>query len=179
MLLPLWPLVAPTAESPAVARSFRSCVRELASCVRGIAADFGLRPYRVYVEVATWAGDERGAGAHTVTLTELTEGTSNSPPKVTFGDEIDIAFDDISSGIVKVGPITPAWLDSDEETVLGGNELSVVSPNPVDKNSTVRVRLVGPKFPNGAYFRITDVEHHKAFSYMLTLERASKGSVVS
>lgn len=176
MLLPLWPLVRGNATE--AGRTLQSCFRELATCVRGMASTFGVRPYRVYIETVTWTGAKRGQGAASVTTNEITEGPDNTPPKITWEDDIEVAFNDLSSGSVEIGPITPDYSDA-EGIQLGGTKLSVLSPTPVDRNSTVRVKLVGPKHPDGVYFRISALDHHKGYTYMLTVMRASEGSVIA
>lgn len=150
--------------------------REIADCVRGIAADFGVRPYAVAVEVTEWSGTERGEGASTTVSTAITEGEDSNPPKVEFLGDDEIVVGDYAAGAARVGPITP---DYDTGTSTGGTSLSLLAPSPASKNSSVRIRLTGPRHPSGALFRIDRVEHHRGYQYSLVVSRViGEGTVV-
>lgn len=156
--------------------SFRNCMLQLADRIRGLAGLFGVRQYRVYLEVTSWSGGQRGSGTPTVTTTEITEGADSQPPKVTWEDGAEIAFSGESMGSVRIGPVTPNY---SVDGTIGGTSLADLAPTPSNRNSTVRVRLTGPRFPSGAYFNIAALEHHRGYQYVLVVNRSSDGEVVT
>lgn len=133
--------------------------RRILHNARAIAGTLGLRPYRVYVLHGSWSGTYPGEGAETETSTEITE-SGGQPPKVRFlnDEELQLAGG-VPRGPVNIGPITP-------DHGSGGTALSTLIPA-VTAGQTVYLKLVGPQFPDGVKYVITEVGTDRALHYTI------------
>ena len=145
--------------------SFRDGMRRLLFRTRAIPGQLGLRPYRAYVDTTMSSGDELGQGTVTTTSVELTE-ANGQPPRVKELSAEEIALGGYSEGAIEIGPVTPDFPG-------GGTALSTLAPDPSGDNSTVRVRLVGPRWPSGANFIIARVIHDHPFGYRIIVHRSA------
>lgn len=144
---------------------FRDSLRLLFYQVRAIPHKLELRPYRVFVVVTTSSGDRYGQGDRTEVVTEITE-ADNAPPRVRQMSAEEIAVGGYDANTIEIGPVTPDYPG-------GGTPLSTLAPDPDVKNATVRIRVVGPRWPDGAHFLIKETHHAKTFGYKLVCERAA------
>lgn len=117
---------------------------------RKILANSGLRTTRVIIRSRQWTA---GTGANEVGKgTVANVDVELSPrPKVT----------ELSPGIVRIGPITPAY-------VGGGYSLDDLYPDEVTGTRRV-VTLIGPTGDEMDYV-VTDIDHAKNFRYELVCE---------
>ncbi len=119
------------------------------------------------IRTGSWSGAYTGRGVATNTDVPITEANSQ-PPKVRFLSGEELALGQLYAGAVEIGPITPDFPG-------GGTNLSGILPALAD-GQTVHVKLTGPKFPDGALFRIKDVKTDRAFHYMVTAEPVSNAT---
>lgn len=143
--------------------TFRDDLRGLAESVRGIAADFGVRPYSVTVRVKSWSGGQPGHGTLTTTDSAITEDGAN--PKVTFVQTDEVFSNNGAIEVAEVGPITP-------DHPSGGTGLSTLRPTLSD-GEAVTYLLTGPRYPSGAEFELEQLKHHRGYQYMLVLRRST------
>jgi hypothetical protein len=140
---------------------FRDDLRALAYSVRSIPGQLEMRPYSVAIRTGTWSGTYTGRGTGVSVDNPITEANGQNP-KVRFLNGEEIALGQLDSGAVEIGPVTPSFPG-------GGTDLSELLPALAD-GQTLHVVLTGPKFPDGALFRITDIRTDRAFHYMITAQ---------
>jgi hypothetical protein len=133
---------------------------------RGIAGSLGFRPYRVYIVAESYTGQHTGEGGGNIDETEIVEG-SNQPPKVRWLKDEEIAVGNLAGGTIEIGPITPAFSS-------GGTDLSGLLDD-LERGSECFVRIVGPKHPNGAKYRLTERRMERALRYMLRAVPVANG----
>jgi hypothetical protein len=128
----------------------------IAYSARAIAGQLGFRPHTVALVNTAWSGDHIGDGIPASETQALTE-SGGQPPKVRWlnDEERALANAGIGEGVVEVGPITPI-----------GDSLAALTESMV--NGQTRMLLItGAKHPNGALYRITDVDQQKALRIMI------------
>lgn len=133
---------------------------------RGIAGSLGFRPYRVYIVAESYTGQHTGEGGGNIDETEIVEG-SNQPPKVRWLKDEEIAVGNLAGGTIEVGPITPEFSG-------GGTSLELLAGE-LDRGATRYVRIVGPKHPNGAQYRLAEIRAERALRYMLRAVPVANG----
>ncbi len=146
---------------------FRDDLRALCYSVRSIPGQLEMRPYSVAIRTGSWSGAYTGRGVATNTDVLITESGGHNP-KVRFLSGEELALGQLDSGAVEIGPITPDFPG-------GGTDLGDLLPAVAD-GQTVHVLLTGPKYPDGAQFRITDVKTDRAFHYKLTAQPVSNAN---
>lgn len=144
-------------------------LRGIATSVRAIPNDFGLRPYRVFVHTKLGA-DGHFTGGEQYTEQEITEANS-APPKVRWLTDEELAVGGYDGGRIRVGPITP-------ECTAGGTPIACLKPSIDGKLSNeelVYFRICGPEFPAplGARFRLDRLESDRGIHLTLILRRTS------
>ena len=144
--------------------TLKDAILPIAFQARGIAGELGFRPYRVFILQGSWSGANTGYGTETSTEVEILE--NGQPPRVEWMDGEEIALNEVARGAIKIGAITPAFAG-------GGTDLSVLLPA-VDRGETVHIKLVGPEYPNGALYAITDVDTQKAHKYLIQAQPVSE-----
>jgi len=127
----------------------RDRLRRIAHRARAIPNRYGLRPYTVSVVVTTWPGANTGRGTESRVATPITE-AGGAPPKVRELNAEELALNNMGSGSVRVGPITPSFPG-------GGTDISVIKPL-LTAGQTVHLLLEGPGFPARGYYEIKDVQ---------------------
>lgn len=126
---------------------------------RSLAGEEGFRVHSVaLVEVLT-SGQHPGTGTEDALVTPITEANSQ-PPKVRWLKDEEIAVGGLGPGMVEVGPITPLF-DG------GGTDLTRLQGAELQTNDRLFLLITGPKHPNGAYYRITDLQCERALRYMI------------
>jgi hypothetical protein len=133
-------------------------LRQVAARARGIPGALGLRPHRVYLAMGLWSGEYVGNGLESAVETELTEG--GQPPQVKWLNEEALALGGHPVGTVEVGNLTP-------EHASGGVPFSSLIGTALTDGSVLYVRIVGPRHPSGARYRIREARHKSALSYSL------------
>lgn len=127
--------------------------------LRGLPGQYGIRPHTVALVQILNTGAHPGSVANEGVSTPLTEGNSQ-PPKVRWLKDEEIAVGALSSGTIEVGPITPAF-DG------GGTDLTALQGADLQTNDQLYLRITGPKHPDGALYRITDLQCERALRYMI------------
>lgn len=133
-------------------------LKPLARAIRGIPGTLGIRPHTVQLLEREWDGTYTGDGTRTDTLTSLLEG-NNQPPKVRWMSDEELAVGNLSSGTIEVGPIT-----SDHDAIA---RLGDIRGDDLDDGDARYLVITGPKHPNGAKYRITELRADRAIHYML------------
>ncbi len=136
-------------------------IKVLARSIRAIPGQFGLRPHRVYLVTAEWTGIYSGDGQRVEDEVEITE-SDNQPPKVRWltDDEIAVGNGAISNGTIEIGPIT-------SEFSGGGITMAELRASTIDAGGTVVLRIVGTKYPEGAFYRLTEVRADRVIHWKL------------
>lgn len=130
---------------------------------RSIPGKLGLRPYSVKVVLRIANGDLDSVSlesGYSDSETDIVE-ADGYPPKVRKLTDEERTHWGFARGGFKIGPITPAFTG-------GGTSLSDIMRES-DWRDKVFVILTGPAWPDGARFRVADVEHDRAMHYMLTV----------
>lgn len=143
--------------------TFADDIKATLTSIRSIPGQMGLRPYSVKTVVRCAHGDLDSLSlesGYTETETEITE-AGGYPPKVRQLSDEERTHWGFSRGSYRVGPITPAHTG-------GGTELSALMREE-DWRDKLFVVLTGPEWPNGARFRVVDVESDRALHYTLTV----------
>lgn len=122
------------------------------------ARDFDLYPYQVFVRTSSRAGSYSLEGAETASEIEITNGGYRV--KVRQLNTEELALNNMGAGGLSVGPITPSYPE-------GGIDFSDLTT--AAEGSMLLFRVVGPEFPNGAYFRLFSANSDRALHYTLTL----------
>ena len=128
----------------------------LAYC-RSIAGSLGLRPFRVYVVTRTWSDEPAGEGGYTDDETELLESGQSPMVRSVNGDEI--AINNLDSGSIRIGPITP-------EHTGGGLDLDTLQSE-MNAGQERFIKVVGPGREDGVLFRIQDPDFDHAMHYTI------------
>jgi hypothetical protein len=118
----------------------------------------GFRPHSVAVVATTWTGQHTGEGSGIPESTPIVEANSQ-PPRVRWLNSEEIALANLGSGIVEIGPITPAFSG-------GGTDLETLAGD-IQTGATRYVLITGPQHPSGAIYRITDISAERPLRYML------------
>lgn len=146
---------------------FRDNIRKLAFNLRRLPGErFQIRPYTIEVHVTTWSGAKPGEGVKTTTSTPIVE-AHGQPPKIRWLSDEELALAAIGSATIEVGPVTPDFPG-------GGTSWDTLTQASAPTNALVRYWLVGPEFPDGAYFERIGGDSSKAFGYKLRLQRIAK-----
>ena len=132
-------------------------LKRLAHRVRAIPGRMGLRPFRVYVVTRTWSDELAGEGGYTDDETEITE--SGKPPKVRSVKGDEIAINNLDSGSIRIGPITP-------EHTGGGLALDTLQSE-MDAGQERFIKVIGPGREDGVLFRIQDRDFDHAIHYTI------------
>lgn len=133
-------------------------LRATAARCRGIPGELGMRPHRVYLLSGTWSGDYTGSGTETETGRQLLE--NGQPPQVTWLDSEALALGGWPVGSVEVGNLTPSFAG-------GGTNFSELIGNALTSGQVMFVRIVGPRHPDGARYRVKEARHKSAVSYSI------------
>lgn len=139
--------------------SFAEDIRATLTSIRAIPGQYGLRPHSVTIVRVSFSGDHTGDGAVYDNETPITEG-DGQPPKVRWLNQEELALGSLPNGSCTIGPITP----------VVGLDLSLLSN--VLTGGTVALRIVGPQHPNGALYRITQVNADRGLHYTLVAKPA-------
>lgn len=134
--------------------SFAEDIRGTLMSCRAIPGQYGVRPHSVTIVRVSFSGDHTGDGAVYDRETPITEGDGQSP-KVRWLNQEELALASLPNGSCTIGPITP---------VLG---LDLSNLAGVIQGSTVALRIMGPQHPQGAMYRITQVNAEKGLHYTL------------
>jgi hypothetical protein len=138
--------------------SFASDLLPAMAAFRAIPGALGLRPNRVYVAIRTWTGTAVGEGTYTEVATELSE--SGQPPKVRDLSGEVIAVNNLESGTIEVGPLTP--------THTGGGVAVATLEGTLTAKQERLLKVVGPD--GTRYMRIADVSCDRALHYTVRAE---------
>lgn len=133
-------------------------LKPLARSIRGIPGTLGIRPHSVSLLEREWSGTYSGDGTRTDTSTAIVEG-NGQPPKVRWLTDEDIAVGGLSAGTIEVGPIT-----SDHDAIA---RIGDIRGDDLDAGDARYLVITGPKHPNGAKYRITEVRADRAIHYTL------------
>jgi hypothetical protein len=135
----------------------RDSFRRIANRCRAIPGQFGLRPWRVYLDTSSWSGPTHaGDGTESTTAVELLE--SGQPPKAREASSKAVALGYAEAGQWTVGPITP---------VLGAS-WSALLASAVTTGQTFRVRLVHDETGDQIDLAVTKTTYDRALRYELT-----------
>ena len=133
-------------------------LRVTAARCRGIPGTLGMRPHRVWLLSGVWSGERYGDGTETSSGRELLE--PGQPPKVAWLDEEALAVGGYPLGTVEIGNLTPAFAG-------GGVPFSELIGTALTSGTSLYVRIVGPRHPDGARYRVKEARHKSAVSYSL------------
>ncbi len=142
----------------------RDRYRAIAYQYRNLPGKHGLREHTVSVVTATTDGTHVGDGAITETESELVE-RGGYPPKVRWlnDEEIALASGALGRGAVSIGPITPTFSG-------GGTSLSLVDGSTLSVDDVRLIRIVGPKHPSGADYRVKSISEDRALHLTVVAE---------
>lgn len=133
--------------------------------VRAIPGQLGLRPYSATIVQGVDLGEQTGDDAGVYLDVPILEASGQSPRIRQLSDE-ELALAGLGAGLWKVGPFTPDFTS-------GGTAIADMLGTTLDAGDTLRIRLTGPRYPDGALFRIVKVGHDHALHYDLTLAPVS------
>ena len=137
----------------------RDSFRHIANRCRAIPGQFGLRPWRVYLDVSSWSGaGHPGDGTETTTTVELLE--SGQPPKARQASAKAVALGFAEVGSWEIGPITP----------VAGTAWATLLASTVTSGQTFRVRLVHDETSDAVDLVVTKTTLDRALRYMLTAQ---------
>jgi hypothetical protein len=139
-------------------------LKRLVHRVRAIPGRMGLRPFRVYVVTRTSSDIPAGEGGYSDSETEIAE--SGQPPKVRSVKGEEIAINNLDSGSIRIGPITP-------EHTGGGFDLDTLQSTMTAEQERF-IKVVGPGRENGVLFRITDINLDHAMHYTIVAAPLAK-----
>jgi hypothetical protein len=134
---------------------------------RGIAGRLGIRPHSVAIVDKAWSGDQPGDGIEVANTTAITEG-GGEPPKVRWlnDEQKTLGGFGIGDQVVMVGPITPKFPG-------GGTDLSVLTGAELSNGEAHYLKITGPMHPNGAFYRVMEVQAQKALRFMIRAKAVS------
>jgi hypothetical protein len=140
-------------------------LKPLVSSIRAIPAQLGLRPYSASIvtgiNLGAHTGDQVGAYEE-IPITE----SGGVPPRIRQLSDEELALANLGAGLWKVGPFTPDF-------TTGGTAIADMLGTSLDTGDTRYVKLTGPAYPNGAFFRVVKVGHDHAMHYDLTIAPSS------
>lgn len=134
-------------------------LRPVLHSIRSIPGSLGLRPHSVQIVTRRWSGEHPGEGTLTEDSVDITESGSQSP-KVRWLTDEQRAVAHLDQATVEVGPITPSFS-------TGGTSLDDLAGADLQVGDTYYLRVTGPKHPNGALYRITEVNGQRAMHYKI------------
>lgn len=135
----------------------REQYRHIANRCRAIPGQFGLRPWRVYLDTSSWSGaGHPGDGSETTTTVELLE--SGQPPKAREASSKAVALGYAEAGSWTVGPITPVI----------GTAWATLLASAISSGQTFRVRLVHDETGETIDLAISKTTLDRALRYELT-----------
>ena len=132
-------------------------LKVLAHSIRAIPGRMGIRVHSIQLVISDWSGLHSGDGTRTDSFTKILETGQN--PKVAWMTDEERALADLSSGSVKIGPIT-----ADHGAV---SRLSLIRGKDLQDTDARYIKITGPKHPNGASYRIKTLITHKAIHYFI------------
>ena len=136
----------------------RDAFRKIAYQARSIAGQqFGLRPHTVALLLDYEGGDQ--------TLQPITE-ANGQPPKVVWKSDEDNPRDGGIEDWIEIGPITPSFPG-------GGTDLDSLTSD-VEVGKTRYLLITGPRHPDGAKYRITNVDAQSALHYVIRAQSESR-----
>lgn len=138
----------------------RDRYRRIAHHARHLPGVHGLREHTVEVAVASWDGTYTGDGDETVTWTAVTERGGHSP-KVRWLNDEQLALGALPKGTCRIGPITPQFS-------AGGTPLATLTGAAATRGQTFRIRITGPRHPDGALYLLAATEEDRALHTYLT-----------
>ncbi len=147
---------------PTLAESLLATVRR----GRGIAGELGFRVHTATVVAESYTGQHTGEDLANIDETPLLEGAGQSP-KIRWLKDDEIALGNLAGGTIEIGPITPAFSG-------GGTDLSALAGS-LERGATRHVRITGPKHPDGARYRITEIRAERALRYMIRAVPVANG----
>jgi hypothetical protein len=124
---------------------------------RGEVGEAGFRVHSATIVAETYTG-HTGESLTNIDEAPLVEGGGYNP-KVRWLKDEEIAVGNLAGGTIEVGPITPAF-------AVGGTDLDTLMGE-LDRGATRHVRIVGPKHPNGARYRITEIRAERPLRYII------------
>jgi hypothetical protein len=135
----------------------------IANRARRIPGEHGLRPHSVALVDATagTVGQHTGDGTRSEVETAI-EHKGGGAPKVRWAKDQDVAMGVVPKGQATIGPITSDFTGHAYLEALVGEDL--------DTGAVRLLRITGPKHPEGADYRITDVKCERALHYLITAE---------
>jgi len=137
--------------------TFAESLHSTLAAARGIAGSLGLHPFRCYVVTRTWTGSTAGAGTSTDSETELLE--NGQAPKVKTLDGEELALNNLDSGSIRIGPLTP-------EHGSGGLDLDTIQSTLTVAQERF-VKVTGPGREDGVLFRIKDANLDSSLHYTI------------
>lgn len=131
----------------------RERFRRIADRARRIPDRFGLREHTASILVGEWSGDHTGEGDQTQNAVALTVSGGHAARVRWLNDE-ETALANLGRGACEIGPFTPPYPG-------GGVDVEGLLAS-VETGATVHVIVTGPKHPDGAKYRILDVDNSRA-----------------
>lgn len=129
--------------------------------IRAIPGQLGVHVHSASVVIASTSGTYTGDGTRTETVTALTHANGQNP-HISWADDKDVAM-----GLVPRGQVTIAWLTPSDA-------LRALLLDDPPEGYVRLIRITGPRHPNGADYRITDVKTEKALHWDITAEPVGK-----
>ena len=134
--------------------------------VRKLMKTLNFRRHSVMVRTITWSGARVGLGTKTIVDTPIVLDDDNTPPKVTLITSEDIIA---SGGLYQQGDylvdkITPAFSG-------GGLEVNDFELPVGSQPTEILYQLIGPEFPEGAWFKKVSTETYRNFRYSFVLRK--------
>lgn len=148
----------------------RDRYRAIAWRYRSLPGVHGLRQHTVEVGISSWSGTNTGEGTESITWTAITE-SGGLPPKVRWATDEEVALGQFPSGGAEVGPITPTF----PLVGAGGTDHDVLTGEDAVTGEIFKIRITGPRHPDGAIYRMAQVHEDQALHY--TLRGAPVGTV--
>jgi hypothetical protein len=132
---------------------------------RGILGELGFREHSATIVKTIWSGGRTGAGDKFEEEYPLYCGNQQNP-KIKFPNQRDIALGLMSLGIITIGPLTPEFTRYD--TTTGGILRDIIALTEAERSDTVHILVTGPQHPNGAKYRIKNLNADRALRVMIT-----------
>lgn len=124
---------------------------------RGVAGTLGFRTHTVEVVIRYSDGNARNELS--LETTAITEG-SGQPPRVRWLTDEQLTVGGLPQGTCEVGPVTPLF-------ATGGTDIALLRGDNLQPGDKLYLRITGPRHPDGALYRITQLKAEKALRYML------------
>lgn len=125
---------------------------------RAIMGQLGFRPYTIQLFLDYQGGEQE--------FTPITE-AGGQPPKLVWEKDEDNPGNAGPEDIVLIGPITPSFSG-------GGTDFTRLTAD-VDAGLARWVLITGPRHPDGAKYRITNVDSQKSLRYMIRAQSEGMG----